>query len=137
MARRSERFQRLRFGPSCRSRIAPATDTLKRPQPCPVPGPFLFTVRHSVASCGVRFVDLMSVAHSQERGTTPSGTVKWFNATKGLRFHAARRRWRQGRFRPHSAVENAGFRSLAEGAKVTFDGVPNKGKESAENLRVA
>jgi len=25
---------------------------------------------------------------------------------------------------------------LAEGAKVTFDVVPNKGKESAENLRV-
>jgi CspA family cold shock protein len=26
--------------------------------------------------------------------------------------------------------------SLLEGAKVTFDIVPNKGKESAENLRV-
>jgi CspA family cold shock protein len=35
-----------------------------------------------------------------------------------------------------SAVEKAGFSSLVEGAKVTFDIVPNKGKESAENLRV-
>ena len=35
-----------------------------------------------------------------------------------------------------SAVEKAGFSSLVEGAKVTFDIVPNKGKESAENLKV-
>jgi cold shock protein len=35
-----------------------------------------------------------------------------------------------------SAVEKAGLSSLVEGAKVTFDVVPNKGKESAENLRV-
>jgi cold shock protein len=36
-----------------------------------------------------------------------------------------------------SAVEKASFTSLAEGAKVTFDVVPNRGKESAENLRIA
>jgi CspA family cold shock protein len=35
-----------------------------------------------------------------------------------------------------SAVERAGFTSLVEGAKVSFDIVPNRGKESAENLRV-
>jgi cold shock protein len=34
-----------------------------------------------------------------------------------------------------SAVEKAGYTSLAEGAKVTFDIVANRGKESAENLR--
>ena len=36
-----------------------------------------------------------------------------------------------------SAVEKAGFTSLVEGAKVTFDIVPHKGKESAENLKGA
>jgi CspA family cold shock protein len=36
-----------------------------------------------------------------------------------------------------SAVEKAGFTSLAEGAKVTFDVVANRGKESAENLRIS
>jgi CspA family cold shock protein len=36
-----------------------------------------------------------------------------------------------------SAVEKAGFTSLTEGAKVSFDIVANKGKESAENLRIS
>jgi CspA family cold shock protein len=35
-----------------------------------------------------------------------------------------------------SAVEKAGLDGLPDGAKVTFDTVPNRGKESAENLRV-
>jgi CspA family cold shock protein len=35
-----------------------------------------------------------------------------------------------------SAVERAGLSDLRAGAKVTYDIVPNKGKESAENLRV-
>jgi CspA family cold shock protein len=35
-----------------------------------------------------------------------------------------------------SAVEKAGLSSLNEGAKVSYDAVPNKGKESAENLKV-
>ena len=36
-----------------------------------------------------------------------------------------------------SAVERTGLSDLREGAKVTSDIVPNKGKESAENLKVA
>ena len=35
-----------------------------------------------------------------------------------------------------SAVERAGLSTLAEGAKVTFDVVDNRGKEAAENLRL-
>ena len=35
-----------------------------------------------------------------------------------------------------SAVEKAGLSSLNEGAKVSFDVVANKGKESAENLKL-
>jgi cold shock protein len=35
-----------------------------------------------------------------------------------------------------SAVQKAGFTTLVEGAKVTFDLVRNRGKESAENLPV-
>ena len=35
-----------------------------------------------------------------------------------------------------SAVEKAGCTSLADGTKVSFDVVPNRGKESAENLKI-
>jgi cold shock protein len=64
-----------------------------------------------------------------------SGTVKWFNATKGYGFIQPDGGGKDV-FVHISAVEKAGFSSLIEGAKVSFDIVPNKGKESAENLRV-
>jgi cold shock protein len=35
-----------------------------------------------------------------------------------------------------SAVERAGLSTLAEGAKVTFDIVGDRGKEATENLRL-
>jgi CspA family cold shock protein len=65
-----------------------------------------------------------------------SGTVKWFNATKGYGFIQPDGSGGKDVFVHISAVERAGLSSLNEGAKVTFDVVPNKGKESAENLRV-
>jgi cold shock protein len=67
----------------------------------------------------------------------PSGTVKWFNPTKGYGFIQPDGGGGKDVFVHISAVEKAGFTSLAEGAKVTFDIVPNRGKESAENLRIA
>jgi cold shock protein len=33
-------------------------------------------------------------------------------------------------------AKKAGYTALAEGAKVSFDVVPNRGKESAENLKI-
>jgi CspA family cold shock protein len=66
----------------------------------------------------------------------PTGKVKWFNATKGYGFIAPDNSG--GEVFVHiSAVEKAGYSSLAEGAKVSFDVVPNRrGKESAENLKL-
>jgi len=66
----------------------------------------------------------------------PSGTVKWFNATKGYGFIQPDGGGSKDVFVHISAVERAGFSSLAEGAKVSFDVVQNRGKESAENLRL-
>lgn len=64
------------------------------------------------------------------------GTVKWFNATKGYGFIQPDGGGKDV-FVHISAVEKAGYTTLADGAKVSFDVVPNKGKESAENLRIA
>ena len=65
----------------------------------------------------------------------PSGTVKWINATKGYGFIQPDGGTKDV-FVHISAVQTAGLSDLREGAKVTYDVVPNKGKESAENLRV-
>lgn len=64
------------------------------------------------------------------------GTVKWFNATKGYGFIQPDTGGKDV-FVHISAVEKAGYTSLAEGAKVSFEIVPNRGKESAENLRIS
>jgi CspA family cold shock protein len=64
-----------------------------------------------------------------------TGVVKWFNPTRGFGFIQPDGGGADV-FVHISAVEKAGLTSLAEGAKVTFDIVPNKGKELAENLKV-
>ena len=65
----------------------------------------------------------------------PSGTVKWFNTTKGYGFIQPDGATKDV-FVHISAVERAGLSTLAEGAKVTFDIVDSRGKEAAENLRL-
>ena len=65
------------------------------------------------------------------------GTVKWFNPTKGYGFIAPDDGGLDV-FVHISAVERAGFTSLAEGAKVSYEIKvdPKLGKSSAENLRL-
>ena len=64
-----------------------------------------------------------------------TGTVKWFNATKGFGFIQPDGGGKDV-FVHISAVERAGYTGLVEGAKVSFDIVPNRGKEAAENLKI-
>ena len=49
----------------------------------------------------------------------PQGTVKWFNDQKGFGFITAE----DGKdvFVHHSAIEGEGFKSLAEGDRVSFE----------------
>jgi CspA family cold shock protein len=65
----------------------------------------------------------------------PKGTVKWFNETKGYGFIQPQSGGKDV-FVHISAVEKAGLSSLNEGQIVEYDEVPNRGKTSAENLRV-
>ena len=64
-----------------------------------------------------------------------TGTVKWFNSTKGYGFIQPDGGGKDV-FVHISAVERAGFSSLAEGAKVNYEIVSDRGKESAGNLRL-
>jgi CspA family cold shock protein len=64
-----------------------------------------------------------------------TGTVKWFNATKGYGFIQPQSGGKDV-FVHISAVERAGLSSLNEGANVEYEVVSNRGKESAENLKV-
>jgi CspA family cold shock protein len=64
-----------------------------------------------------------------------TGTVKWFNATKGYGFIQPDNGGKDV-FVHISAVEKAGLSSLTEGAKVSYEIITDRGKESAGNLRV-
>jgi CspA family cold shock protein len=64
------------------------------------------------------------------------GTVKWFNPTKGYGFIQPQSG--DGDVFVHiSAVERAGLSTLNEGQVVEYELVTNRGKTSAENLKVA
>jgi small subunit ribosomal protein S21 len=63
-----------------------------------------------------------------------TGTVKWFNPTKGYGFIQPQGGGRDV-FVHISAVERAGLSSLNEGQTVDYEVVSNRGKESADNLK--
>ncbi len=67
-----------------------------------------------------------------------TGTVKWFNSTKGFGFIQPDN-GSTDVFVHISAVERAGMRSLTDGQKITYDIVQDRksGKNSADNLRAA
>jgi cold shock protein len=86
---------------------------------------------------GVQLCSVSALAYALiGRQTMQKGTVKWFNPTKGYGFIKPSSGDKDV-FVHISAVERAGLRSLNEGQEVEYELVTNRGRTSAENLKVA
>ncbi|GLS46465.1 cold-shock protein [Methylobacterium brachythecii] len=79
---------------------------------------------------------LMVHRDDDEEFYVDTGTVKWFNETKGYGFIQPDDGGKDV-FVHISAVERAGFRTLVEGQKVSYEVLQDKrsGKDSAGNLQ--
>jgi cold shock protein len=64
-----------------------------------------------------------------------TGTVKWFNYTKGYGFIAPDNGSKDV-FIHRSAVEEAGLDGLNDNQKIKFEIISSKGKESAGNIEL-
>jgi cold shock protein len=64
-----------------------------------------------------------------------TGTVKWFNSTKGYGFITPENGSKDV-FIHRSAVEEAGLEGLNDNQKIKFEIVSSKGKQSAENIEL-
>ena len=78
---------------------------------------------------------LDNIRPSTWRAMMASGTVKWFNATKGYGFIQPASGGKDV-FVHISAVERAGLSTLNEGQQVEYEIISDRGKESAGNLKV-
>jgi CspA family cold shock protein len=75
---------------------------------------------------------------SRGKSLMATGTVRWFNETKGYGFIQPDNGGKDV-FVHVSAVERSGLRGLAEGQKITYEVEADRrsGKESAVNLKTA
>jgi CspA family cold shock protein len=62
-----------------------------------------------------------------------TGTVKWFNDSKGFGF-ITREDGEKDVFVHHTAIQNEGYRSLAEGDRVEFELVDGQKGPAASNV---
>lgn len=79
-------------------------------------------------------VGISALGFKQGTHIMASGTVKWFNATKGFGFIQPDTGGKDV-FVHISAVERAGLNGLNEGQKISYDVANERGKEAAVNLK--
>ena len=65
-----------------------------------------------------------------------AGTVKWFNDSKGFGFITPENGG-EDLFAHFSAIQGQGFKTLAEGQRVTFDVTAGPKGQQASNIRPA
>ena len=65
-----------------------------------------------------------------------TGTVKWFNDSKGFGF-IAQDQGGEDLFAHFSAIQSNGFKTLTEGQRVTFDITQGQKGQQASNIRIA
>jgi len=104
--------------------------------PCSAPG-FGPLSSHlpKLGSSASRDTRVIILSTERKEITMARGTVKWFNPTKGYGFIQPQGGGREV-FVHISAVEKAGLNTLNEGQIVQYEIVSNRGKESADNLKV-
>jgi len=65
-----------------------------------------------------------------------TGTVKWFNASKGFGFIEPEN-GSNDVFVHISAVERAGLGTLNDGQRVTYNVISERGKQAADDIKIA
>jgi CspA family cold shock protein len=74
-------------------------------------------------------------AHTPEGTKMATGTVKWFNDDKGFGFITPDDDGKD-LFVHHSAIQGSGFKSLAEGAKVSYNAEQGPKGPAAANVQL-
>ena len=100
-----------------------------------LPGEYRFSGASSKTDVGIGRVVGYVKPLNFWRPSMARGTVKWFNPTKGYGFIQPQGGGKDV-FVHISAVEKAGLTSLNEGQSIEYEEVSNRGKTSAENLKV-
>ena len=124
----------------------PAMILENKGQPCHMVGSYVIFIQTTVFASALslsitdrpsRAIALPRMAHYLGDYGMATGTVKWFNTTKGFGFIAPDGGSKDV-FVHISAVERAGLTGLADNQKVTFDIEAGRdGRESATNIALA